>query len=85
MQERHEGGKVSRAIVAVPLDGSAADKPEAIRTLVTGSDFFAYPTPSPDGKLARLDLLEPPAHAVGRDRAAGRPGRRTGCPARAGC
>ena len=50
VHERHEGGKVSRAIVAVPLDGSAADNPEAIRTLVDGADFFAYPTPSPDGK-----------------------------------
>jgi dipeptidyl aminopeptidase/acylaminoacyl peptidase len=50
VQERHEDGKVSRAIVAVPLDGSAADRPEAIRTLVDGSDFFAFPTPSPDGK-----------------------------------
>jgi dipeptidyl aminopeptidase/acylaminoacyl peptidase len=50
VQERHESGKVSRAIVAVPLDGSAAERPEAIRTLVTGGDFFAYPTPSPDGK-----------------------------------
>jgi dipeptidyl aminopeptidase/acylaminoacyl peptidase len=50
VQERHEDGKVSRAIVAVPLDGSAADQPDKIRVLVTGSDFFAYPTPSPDGK-----------------------------------
>jgi dipeptidyl aminopeptidase/acylaminoacyl peptidase len=49
VQERHEAGKVSRAIVAVPLDGSAADDPEAIRVLVDGSDFFAFPTPSPDG------------------------------------
>jgi dipeptidyl aminopeptidase/acylaminoacyl peptidase len=50
VQERHSGGKVTRAIVAVPLDGSAADKAEAIRTLVDGSDFFAFPAPSPDGK-----------------------------------
>src|SRR5580693_728662 len=50
VQERHEGDKVSRAIVAVPLDGSAATSPDRIRTLVTGADFFAYPTPSPDGK-----------------------------------
>ena len=50
VQERHEDTKVRRAIVAVPLDGSAADNPGAIRTLVDGSDFFAYPTPSPDGK-----------------------------------
>jgi dipeptidyl aminopeptidase/acylaminoacyl peptidase len=49
VQERHEGGKVSRAIVAVPLDGSAAGQPDAIRTLVTDGDFFAFPTPSPDG------------------------------------
>ena len=34
----------------VPLDGSAAATPDAIRTLVDGSDFFAFPTPSPDGK-----------------------------------
>jgi dipeptidyl aminopeptidase/acylaminoacyl peptidase len=50
VQERHSAGKVTRAIVAVPLDGSAADKPEAIRTLVEGFDFFAFPAPSPDGK-----------------------------------
>jgi dipeptidyl aminopeptidase/acylaminoacyl peptidase len=51
VQERHAGGKVTRSIVAVPLDGSAAGDPAAIRQLVTGSDFFAFPTPSPDGKL----------------------------------
>jgi len=49
--ERHSGGKVTRSIVAVPLDGSAATDPAAIRPLVTGSDFFAFPTPSPDGKF----------------------------------
>jgi dipeptidyl aminopeptidase/acylaminoacyl peptidase len=49
VQERHTDGKVARAIVAVPLDGSAAENPEAIRELVTGADFFAFPTPSPDG------------------------------------
>jgi len=49
VQERHAGGKVTRSIVAVPLDGSAAEKPEAIRQLAAGSDFFAFPTPSPDG------------------------------------
>ena len=53
VQEKHSSGKVSRSIVAVPLDGSAAEQPEAVRELVTGADFFAYPTPSPDGsKLA---------------------------------
>jgi dipeptidyl aminopeptidase/acylaminoacyl peptidase len=50
VRERHERGKVTRAIVAVPLDGSAAADPGAIRVLVSGSDFFAFPTPSPDGQ-----------------------------------
>ena len=50
VREQHDGGKVSRAIVAVPLDGSAASRPDRIRTLVTGADFFAFPTPSPDGR-----------------------------------
>ena len=49
VQERHEGGKITRSLVAVPLDGSAAEDPAAIRELVTGSDFFAFPTLSPDG------------------------------------
>ena len=43
------GGRITRAIVAVPLDGSGADDPAAIRILVSGSDFYAYPAPSPDG------------------------------------
>jgi dienelactone hydrolase len=42
-------GRISRAIVAVPLDGSAADEPDAVRVLVSGSDFYAFPAPSPDG------------------------------------
>src|SRR5215469_135311 len=50
VQEQHEDGNIHRAIVAVPLDGSAAENPAAIRILVDGADFFAYPTPSPDGK-----------------------------------
>ena len=50
IRERQDGtGRISRAIVAVPLDGSAADDPAAVRVLVSGSDFYAYPTPSPDG------------------------------------
>jgi dipeptidyl aminopeptidase/acylaminoacyl peptidase len=49
VRERHEAGRITRAIVAVPLDGSAADAPGAVRVLVSGSDFYAYPTPSPDG------------------------------------
>jgi dipeptidyl aminopeptidase/acylaminoacyl peptidase len=51
---------VSRAIVAVPLDGSAASGPSAIRVLVTGADFFAFPTPSPDGtRLAWINWDHP--------------------------
>ena len=50
VRERHADGQITRAIVAVPLDGSAADDADAVRVLVTGSDFFAFPTPSPDGR-----------------------------------
>jgi hypothetical protein len=58
--ERHDGGTVTRSIVAVPLDGSAADDLAAIRTLVTGPDFFAFPTPSPDGtRLAWISWNHP--------------------------
>jgi len=49
VRERHSAGRIARAIVAVPLDGSAAGDPGAIRVLVSGSDFYAYPVPSPDG------------------------------------
>ena len=50
VRERHgAGGRIIRAIVAVPLDGSGADAPGAIRILVSGSDFYAFPAPSPDG------------------------------------
>jgi dipeptidyl aminopeptidase/acylaminoacyl peptidase len=44
-------GSITRAIVAVPLDGSAAASPGAVRVLVTGADFFACPAPSPDGTM----------------------------------
>jgi dipeptidyl aminopeptidase/acylaminoacyl peptidase len=50
VQERHEAGKVTRAIVAVPLDGSAAEDAGAIRELASGAGFYAFPTPSPDGR-----------------------------------
>jgi dipeptidyl aminopeptidase/acylaminoacyl peptidase len=49
VRERHAGGRITRAIVAVPLDGSGAGDPGAIRVLVCGSDFYACPAPSPDG------------------------------------
>jgi dipeptidyl aminopeptidase/acylaminoacyl peptidase len=50
VRERHgAGGRITRTIVAVPLDGSGAGDPGAIRILVSGSDFYAFPAPSPDG------------------------------------
>jgi dipeptidyl aminopeptidase/acylaminoacyl peptidase len=50
VRERHgAGARITRAIVAVPLDGSGTDDRAAIRVLVSGSDFYAYPAPSPDG------------------------------------
>jgi dipeptidyl aminopeptidase/acylaminoacyl peptidase len=60
VRERHgAGARITRAIVAVPLDGSGAGDPGAgdpgagdpgaIRVLVSGSDFYACPAPSPDG------------------------------------
>jgi len=55
-----DDGVVSRAIVAVPLDGSAAAHAHAIRVLVTGAQFFAFPAPSPDGtKLAWINWDHP--------------------------
>ena len=56
-----DGGGVRRAIVAVPLDGSGASgAPGAVRVLVTGADFFAFPTPSPDGtRLAWINWAHP--------------------------
>jgi dipeptidyl aminopeptidase/acylaminoacyl peptidase len=50
VRERHDGGSVIRSIVAIPLDGSAGADGGAIRELVSGADFFAFPTPSPDGR-----------------------------------
>ncbi|MEW2352742.1 prolyl oligopeptidase family serine peptidase [Spirillospora sp. NPDC029432] len=47
--EGHTPEGIRRAIVAVPLDGSAAADPSAIRELVTGADFYASPVPSPSG------------------------------------
>ena len=58
----HVGGglAVRREIVAVPLDGSAASDPAAIRVLVCGAHFFAFPTPSPDGtRLAWISWNHP--------------------------
>ena len=58
----HLGGgmAVRRDIVAVPLDGSAAADPAAVRVLVSGAQFFAFPAPSPDGtRLAWINWNHP--------------------------
>ncbi|MBX6370999.1 MAG: S9 family peptidase [Acidothermus sp.] len=49
VRESHDSGRIHRDIVAIPLDGSAADDPSRIRSIVAGSDFLAYPTPNADG------------------------------------
>ena len=49
VREAHESGSVRRSIVAVPLSGSATDDTATIRELVSGADFYAFPTPSPSG------------------------------------
>ncbi len=60
VREVHGQSRVARAIVAVPLDGSAAADHDAVRVLVTGADFFAFPTPSPDGtRLAWINWDHP--------------------------
>jgi dienelactone hydrolase len=49
VQESHTAGAVRRSIVAIPVDGTAVQNPGAIRELVSGADFYAFPTPSPEG------------------------------------
>jgi dipeptidyl aminopeptidase/acylaminoacyl peptidase len=50
VRERHDGDGISRDIAAVPIDSSAAADDTAIRSLVAGSHFLAYPRISPDGR-----------------------------------
>lgn len=52
VRETHAGGDLRRDICTVPVDGAAADSPDMITSIVSGSRFFAYPKISPDG--ARL-------------------------------
>ncbi|GAB3491984.1 S9 family peptidase [Nocardiopsis coralliicola] len=42
---------LERAIVAVPLDGSAAGDPGAVRTVAAGRRFLTCPRRSPDGRM----------------------------------
>ena len=50
VRETHAGDRVTRAIVAVPLDGRGADEPAAVRELISGRDFFASPRIAPGGR-----------------------------------
>lgn len=50
VRESHDGDAVTRAIVAVPLDGRGVNDPSGCRELASGSDFLASPRPSPDGR-----------------------------------
>ena len=50
VREAHTAAGVRRHLVEVPLDGSTADGGTAVRELVGGSDFLAFPRPSPDGR-----------------------------------
>src|SRR5690606_24338146 len=45
VRERHHRDGLDRHVVAVPLDGSAADAPAAVREVVGGSHFLANPRP----------------------------------------
>jgi dipeptidyl aminopeptidase/acylaminoacyl peptidase len=50
IRETHAERQVRRDLVAVPLDGSAVDNPEAVRSIVGGSHFLAGARRSPDGR-----------------------------------
>jgi len=56
VREDHTGpGEAVNTLVAIPLDGAAAEDPAAIVVLVAGSDFYSSPRLSPDGsRLAWL-------------------------------
>lgn len=48
-----------RAIVIIPLDGSASDDASAIQTIADGASFFAHPALSPDGsRIAWVEWSE---------------------------
>lgn len=45
VRETHaDDGAVTNDLVAIPIDGSAADDPDRIRVLAQGADFYASPT-----------------------------------------
>ncbi|HEY7857290.1 MAG TPA: prolyl oligopeptidase family serine peptidase [Candidatus Nanopelagicales bacterium] len=50
VRETHHGSNVTRDVVSVPLDGSAASDPALVRSVVGGSQFLIAPRISPDGR-----------------------------------
>jgi dipeptidyl aminopeptidase/acylaminoacyl peptidase len=51
VRERHDtDGVIARDLCAIPLDGSGAEDPSALRTVAGGSHFLAHPRLSPDGR-----------------------------------
>ena len=54
-------GQPTVDLVAVPLDGSAADDGSAVRTVLAGWDFVASPALSPDGRLMACVAWNHPA------------------------
>ncbi|MDQ1643039.1 MAG: hypothetical protein QOJ90_2390 [Actinomycetota bacterium] len=50
IREAHHDGRVTRRIVAVPLDGTASEDATWVREVAGGSDFLAHPRISPDGR-----------------------------------
>lgn len=60
VREVHGSGSLTRDIVMVPLDESAADDATKIVSVVSGSHFLAYPRISPNGqKLAWIAWEHP--------------------------
>ena len=50
IREQHVDGRVTRRIVAVPLDGTGSEDPTVVREVAGDSDFLAHPRISPDGR-----------------------------------
>ncbi|HEX8094270.1 S9 family peptidase [Jatrophihabitans sp.] len=61
IRESHQpDGTITRDVCAVPLDGSAAEDPSRIRSVVSGSHFLTHARLSPDGtKLAWIAWEHP--------------------------
>ncbi len=62
VRERHPqgGGEAANEIVALPMDGAAAEDPAAVRVLASGRDFYSFPRVSPDGATLAFTCWEHP-------------------------